>query len=60
MTSKTAMTCNHCGGTDILKDAYAEWDGEKWVLHSVYDHTICDTCGGETSVTEKETTNVHE
>lgn len=54
------MTCNHCGGTDILKDAYAEWDGEKWVLHSVYDHTICDTCGGETSVTEKETTNVHE
>jgi rRNA maturation endonuclease Nob1 len=51
------MICNYCGGTDVLKDAYAEWDGHCWVLHSVYDSTTCETCGGETSITEtKETT----
>jgi len=61
VTSKTIITCNRCGGSDILKDAYAEWDGEAWVLHSVYDSTTCDTCGVETSVTEiEETTDVQQ
>ena len=57
MSQPTKMICNYCGGTDVLKDAYAEWDGHCWVLHSVYDSTTCETCGGETSITEtKETT----
>lgn len=51
----STVTCNHCGGSDVLRDAYAEWDGEKWVLHSVYDNFTCETCGGETSVTETQT-----
>lgn len=43
------MYCPKCGSTEIRKDAFAEWDPEKqdWVLHSVYDQTICDNCGEE-------------
>ena len=42
-------TCNKCGSTNLRKDAFAEWDNKTrdWVLHSVYDFTVCDDCGEE-------------
>ena len=60
MTNKTKLSCSHCGGSRLLKDAYAEWDGEVWVLHSIYDHIICDTCGVETSIVETPEENDNE
>lgn len=44
--------CAACKSDEIRKDAYAVWDVEKqeWVLHSVYDSTICECCGTECTV----------
>ena len=41
--------CQQCGSTEILKDAYAMWDGtaQEWVLHSTYDDTVCNICGSK-------------
>ncbi len=38
--------CGQCGGPNIVKDAYAEWDkdAQEWVLKSVYDYTYCENC----------------
>jgi hypothetical protein len=57
MTKPTNMTCDCCGGTDVVKDAFAEWDGYRWVLHSVYDSATCQTCGTDTTLTETEEHN---
>jgi hypothetical protein len=56
---RISMVCSHCGSTEVLRDAYAEWDVEtqQWELHSVFDNAICqsETCdGGETHIEEKE------
>ena len=47
--------CRHCGSTDVLIDAWAKWDEEtqKWVLDSVYENTICETCDGETQIKDE-------
>lgn len=39
-------TCQSCGSTNIVKDAYAEWDPttQTWVLRTVFDDVICDDC----------------
>jgi len=52
------FVCESCGSDDVLKDAYAEWDllKQAWVLSAVFDHTICNTCDGETNVIEAEVT----
>lgn len=39
----TKYTCTMCGGSDILWDAWAEWDGEEFVLHSVFG-AYCNDC----------------
>lgn len=46
---KQKPICEACGSEDILVDAYASWDVEtqKYVLHSTYDDTRCNDCGGE-------------
>lgn len=51
---KVQMVCSHCGSDDVMRDAWAEWDVEKqdWVLSSVYDHTYCEGCEGETTLSE--------
>ena len=48
--------CSKCDSDDILKDAYADQNSEtgQWELHSTYDHFVCETCGGETSIKEVE------
>lgn len=52
--TKVEMRCYRCGGTDVLKDAFAVWDVEtqSWDLHSTYDHAVCNTCDGETKLEE--------
>ena len=47
--------CANCDGQNIKADAYADWNDElqQWELCSVFDHKICDDCGGECSTVEK-------
>ncbi len=51
---KYRLKCKVCGSTNIIKDAWAEWDEEnqKWILSSVYDHVYCTNCEGETKILE--------
>lgn len=53
---KIQLVCSRCGGTRLLKDAWASWDTirQEWVLHSVYDNTICEDCDDDTTVNEIE------
>ena len=43
---KVMFVCDHCGGKNVFKDAWAEWsiDRQEWVLRSVFDHLYCDDC----------------
>ena len=42
--------CTECGGNNVLRDAYAEWDigKQEWILQNVFDHSVCesDDCDG--------------
>lgn len=53
---KKAMVCSTCGSTDVLCDAYAEWDFEaqKWVLQNTFDKgAYCQgKCNGECTIDE--------
>ena len=48
------IVCKFCGGTNVMRDAWAVWDRDKqdWVLGSVFDAAQCDDCDGETSLIE--------
>ena len=52
MNTKPIPHCAHCGGTEILRDAYARWDDEnqEWMLDSTFDYFYCSDCEGETSI----------
>lgn len=59
MSTKVQMVCRRCGSTQVLRDAWAEWDvdTQQWTLSAVFDHAVCesDACdGGETSIDEEE------
>ena len=45
-------TCSWCGNTQLLADAYAEWDSsnQRWVIHCVFDEAFCNDCEGVTSI----------
>lgn len=46
--------CKYCGGTDVLFDAYVEWDeiGQRYDVQNVMDKGhYCATCDSECSVT---------
>lgn len=51
---KVQIVCAYCGSEEVKRDAWAEWDVEKqdWVLSSVYDHTYCEVCDGDTTLSE--------
>lgn len=40
------IACGWCGGTDVARDAWAEWDVERqdWVLGRVMDDGWCFAC----------------
>lgn len=52
------VICSSCGGDEVRKDAFAEWDTklQQWTLNSTYDFTICDGCGEEDCAREVELT----
>lgn len=53
-TQSVAITCSHCGGRNVRRDADAAWDedDQAWTLVGVYDNATCEDCGGETSLVE--------
>lgn len=48
--------CATCGSDDVRRDASAAWNVElqTWEIVTVFDNADCETCGGETSLIEKE------
>ena len=40
------LRCRKCGSTDMVHDAWAEWDHENqcWTVRQVFDHSHCMTC----------------
>jgi hypothetical protein len=55
---KRQITCAHCGGENVVRDAWASWDIDKqeWVLKNVFDYAYCQDCASETSINETEVT----
>jgi hypothetical protein len=45
------IVCAQCYGDRVLRDAWASWDEDtqRWELHNVFDHAICEDCDGETT-----------
>lgn len=54
--AKLRMVCATCGGTNVLRDAWAVWceDAQEWELGPVFDDAHCNDCDGETRIEEKE------
>ncbi|RYG90045.1 hypothetical protein EU803_15635 [Loktanella sp. IMCC34160] len=49
------VCCETCGGTNVKRDAFAEWNEELqlWELADLFDKgSFCDDCGCETSLIE--------
>ncbi len=44
--------CGHCGGAQIIRDAWAEWDVERqsWILSAVFDFAYCLECRKDTQL----------
>ena len=54
---KKKLICTVCGSTDILVDAYAQWNEttQKFELFETFDKGhFCNNCEGECSVKWKE------
>lgn len=49
-----ALVCNMCGGDDVSRDAWADWDigQQQWVLRTAFDYAHCHRCDCETSLVE--------
>lgn len=50
------MVCETCGSSDVLADAYAEWDTvtQEWGLQNTFDKGAhCNTCDGETRLADE-------
>jgi hypothetical protein len=52
---KITIVCASCGGSNVMRDAWAEWDDSKqeWVLGTVFDAGFCADCDGESRLEEK-------
>lgn len=59
MAMKVEYICNRCGGNDISRDAWADWDTEsqQWVLRVAFDYAHCHDCDGETRLIERQLVN---
>jgi rubrerythrin len=45
--------CKKCGGIEVGRDAWAEWDVEKqdWsIVAAVYDDYVCENCGSDATI----------
>lgn len=47
---KIIKVCCDCGSSDVLQDAWAEWDfkTQEWVLRHVFNEAYCEVCDGPT------------
>ena len=52
MTGRVRKVCGTCGSTDVLRDAFVEWDEveQAWVIQNTFDAAYCETCEGETDI----------
>lgn len=52
---KVEFVCNRCGGDDVSRDAWANWDTstQAWVLGAVFDYAHCHKCESETRLVER-------
>jgi hypothetical protein len=48
------IVCRFCGGHNVARDAWAEWDAEvqDWVLGRVFDQGFCYDCDAESRLEE--------
>lgn len=46
--------CNACGGNDVSRDAWADWDVavQRWVLRTAFDYAHCHDWECETRLVE--------
>lgn len=53
---RIAIVCRDCGGNNVARDAWAEWDVETqdWVLGPVFDQGFCYDCEREARLDEVE------
>lgn len=51
----TKMTCQHCGSTNVKRDAWAVWNPEldMWEIDELFDHAYCEDCDGQTAIVEE-------
>ena len=51
---KVTYVCSNCGGSNVVRDAWAEWDPvrQEWILQSTFDESYCYDCEGEHSLKE--------
>jgi len=54
--SKIDIICGTCGGRNVSRDAWADWDTrtQEWVLGAVFDYGHCHDCDGESRLEEVE------
>lgn len=56
MVRRIDIICGTCGGRNVSRDAWADWDvnAQDWVLGAVFDYGHCHDCDGESSLEEVE------
>lgn len=54
MAERLAYVCDECGGSDVLLDAWAEWnmDRQDWILHDILTSSFYRRCDSETRLIE--------
>ena len=54
------IVCNRCGSKDVESDAWVVWsvEDQEWVLGGMLGHAYCNNCEDDTSLIEKEISNV--
>lgn len=52
---KIDIICGTCGGTNVMRDAWAVWDtrSQEWILGAVFDAGHCDDCETERTLEER-------
>jgi hypothetical protein len=56
MGKQVSYVCCRCGSSEVLIDAWAEWDVDKqdWVLNHTSTTEFCEKCYAETTMMEVE------
>jgi hypothetical protein len=57
--NKRRMICAICKGSDVVVDAWAEWDipAQEWTLRSTFDEAYCIDCEQSCDLEEPELTD---